>query len=257
MALSHVTKSHLPLISIIIPTYVRTSADMALLNETLATVATQTCGDYELIVVDDGSPLVVVRGLPPGTHIIRQNNTGPAVARNTGIVESRGEYLVFLDADDHLLPTALETGLAAFTAYPECGFAVGPRGEMTFEGAPVTWQIPVPPPQRELYTPLLGFDWYIIPPSSAMFLRHSVLTVGRFQNPWGADDLDFYLRMSRLFPARCYQSPAVTRYRRTVPVPLATANACSTASARSMRVNGRSCSAATKARPHSIAVCSN
>src|SRR5687767_4493713 len=169
-----------PLVSIIIPTYVKTSGDLALLNGTLATVATQTCSDYEVIVVDDGSPLVV-QGLPRGTRIIRQENAGPAAARNTGIAESRGDYLVFLDADDHLLPPALEAGLAAFAAHPECGFVIGPREEMTFEGAPVPWQVPVPPVQRDLYNSLLGFDWYIIPPSSAMFRRDSVLTVGGFQ----------------------------------------------------------------------------
>jgi hypothetical protein len=65
-----------------------------------------------------------------------------------------------------------------------------------------------------LYHALLGFDWYIIPPSSAMFRRDSLLTVGGFQDPWGADDLDLYLRMSHRFTAGCYQSPAVTRYRR-------------------------------------------
>ena len=47
-----------------------------------------------------------------------------------------------------------------------------------------------------------------------MFRRDSVLTVGGFQDPWGADDLDFYLRMSRRGTAWCSQSPAVTRYRR-------------------------------------------
>jgi glycosyltransferase involved in cell wall biosynthesis len=213
MTPSHVTTSHSPLVSIIIPTYVKTPGDMALLNETLATVGTQTCSDFEVIVVDDGSPLVL-QGLPQRTHVIRQDNAGPAAARNTGITESRGEYLVFLDADDHLLAPALEAGLAAFAAHPECGFVIGPREEMTFQGAPVTWQVPVPPVQRELYNSLLGFDWYIIPPSSAMFRRDSVSTVGGFQDPWGADDLDFYLRMSQRFTAWCYQSPAVTRYRR-------------------------------------------
>jgi hypothetical protein len=38
--------------------------------------------------------------------------------------------------------------------------------------------------------------------------------VGGFQNPWGADDLDFYLRVSYHFEAHCFSSPAVTRYRR-------------------------------------------
>lgn len=210
---SPVINRHSPLVSIIIPTYVRTPADMALLNETLASVATQTCRDSEVIVVDDGSPLAV-QGLQVQGRIIRQNNAGPAAARNAGIAASEGSYLVFLDADDQLLPPALEAGLAAFAAHPECGFVIGPREEMTFEGAPVSWQVPLPPEQRELYLALLGFDWYIIPPSSAMFRRDSVVGVGGFQDPWGADDLDFYLRISRRASAWCYQSPAVTRYRR-------------------------------------------
>jgi hypothetical protein len=68
--------------------------------------------------------------------------------------------------------------------------------------------------QTDLYTPLLAFEWYIIPPSSAMFRREVVDTVGGFRDPWGADDLDFYLRVSRSFTGWCYQAPAVTRYRR-------------------------------------------
>jgi hypothetical protein len=38
--------------------------------------------------------------------------------------------------------------------------------------------------------------------------------VGGFRDPWGADDLDFYLRVAHRFKACCYQNPAVTRYRR-------------------------------------------
>jgi hypothetical protein len=62
--------------------------------------------------------------------------------------------------------------------------------------------------------PLLGFNWYIIPPSSAMFRRQVVEEIGGFRDPWGADDLDFYLRASRSFEAWCYQGSPVTRYRR-------------------------------------------
>jgi hypothetical protein len=61
---------------------------------------------------------------------------------------------------------------------------------------------------------LLGFDWYIIPPSSAMFRRQLVEDLGGFRDPWGADDLDFYLRAAWRSTAWCYQAPAVTRYRR-------------------------------------------
>jgi glycosyltransferase involved in cell wall biosynthesis len=205
-----------PLVSIVVPCYATTEKHAELLRETLATVATQTCGDYEIVLVDDGSSVDLgeVAASHSGTVIHRQSNSGLAVGRNAGIALSRGRYIVFLDADDHLLPRALEAGLAALAAHPECGFVVGAREEMTFEGLPVTWSVPPPPQQTHLYKPLLGFDWYIIPPSSVMFRREVVDAIGGFQDPWGADDLDFYLRAAYRFPAWCHQSPAVTRYRR-------------------------------------------
>jgi hypothetical protein len=85
---------------------------------------------------------------------------------------------------------------------------------MTFEGIPVSWPVPVPPPQSDIYRALLAFDWYIIPPSSAIFRRPVVEALNGFQDPWGADDLDFYLRAARRYRACCYQEPPVTRYRR-------------------------------------------
>jgi glycosyltransferase involved in cell wall biosynthesis len=198
------------------PCHINTPEQAELLHETLQTVSTQTCQDYEIILVDDGSPEPIATMADAYTNIrsIRQQNAGPAVARNTGISQSRGQYLVFLDADDHLLPSALATGVEALMAHPDAGFAVGPREEMTFQGEPVPWHVPPPPPQTDIYLPLLRFDWYVIPPSSAMFRREVVEAVGGFQDPWGADDLDFYLRVARRHEACCYQSPAVTRYRR-------------------------------------------
>jgi hypothetical protein len=70
------------------------------------------------------------------------------------------------------------------------------------------------PGESRLYITLLGFHWYIIPPSSAMFRREAVEAVGGFRDPWGADDLDFYLRVARRFSGCCHDEQAVTRYRR-------------------------------------------
>ena len=204
-----------PLVSIIIPVYITTPAQAALLEETLGTVARQTYENYEVLVVDDGSPIdIPPNGDFPRTSVLRRENGGSALARNTGIAASRGDFLVFLDGDDHLLPPALDCGLRQLLEHDDCGFAVGPREEMTFNGAPVPWQVPPPPQMRRLYITLLGFDWYIIPPSSAMFRRSVVDDVGGFRNPWGADDLDFYLRVAYKYDACCYDAPAVTRYRR-------------------------------------------
>jgi glycosyltransferase involved in cell wall biosynthesis len=187
-----------------------------MLDETLGSVSAQTCDDYETIVVDDGSPIEIERVVARHRRcrLIRRHNGGSAQARNTGIAASRGGVLVFLDADDYLLECALETGVQQLACHPECGWTVGGHEEMTYEGAPVPWNVAQPPPATDIYLPLLRFDWYIVPPSSAMFRRELVEAIGGFQDPWGADDLDFYLRAAREQPAWCYDSPAVTRYRR-------------------------------------------
>ena len=106
--------------SVIVPCFVASETQARLLDETLATVEAQAGPPLEILVVDDGSPIdvaaVVVRH--PRARLLRQPNTGPAVARNLGIRESRGGHLVFLDADDHLLPGALAAGLRAFADAP-------------------------------------------------------------------------------------------------------------------------------------------
>lgn len=205
-----------PRCSIVIPFFGTHDRQLALLDETLATVDAQSSSDYEVIVIDDGSPIDVSRVATRhrGTRIYTQSNGGSALARNAGIAYGRGECFLFLDADDHLLPDALKTFFVALDAHPEAGFVVGPREEMTFDGEPVPWPVLPPPAQTDLYVPLLAFDWYIIPPSCAVFRRSVVERVGGFQNPWGADDLDFYLRAARVSAAWCFQTPAVTRYRR-------------------------------------------
>ena len=94
-------------ISVIIPCYNST----AYLPQAIESVLAQTYQNYEIILVDDGSTdriCEVVSSYLPSLHYIRQENRGPASARNTGLRAAKGEYLVFLDADDELLPGKLE-----------------------------------------------------------------------------------------------------------------------------------------------------
>ena len=95
-----------PLVSIVIPAYLTTAHQAELLVETLDTVTSQRPQNFETIVVDDGSRIDVAPITRPYAHTttLRQENAGSAVARNTGIEASNGEYFLFLDADDHLLP---------------------------------------------------------------------------------------------------------------------------------------------------------
>src|SRR6266513_5232454 len=97
------------LVSVIIPCYNQAH----FLHEAIESVLAQTYSNREIIVVDDGSTdntATVARCHSPPRYIY-QENAGPSAARNTGFEQSRGEYLVFLDADDRLLPEALEIGV--------------------------------------------------------------------------------------------------------------------------------------------------
>jgi len=100
-----------PLFSIVIPTYNRGNILPAAVRSVLA----QSCPDFELIIVDDGSSddtATVVAGF--ADHRIRymhQENGGGSKARNTGIKAAQGKYIAFLDADDTFLPDHLANAL--------------------------------------------------------------------------------------------------------------------------------------------------
>jgi glycosyltransferase involved in cell wall biosynthesis len=212
----HTLGARPPLVSVVLPCHVSSATQLARLDEALSSVTGQSCTDHEVIVVDDGSAVDV--GPVVASHrrafLVRQPQTGSALARNAGIDVARGGAFVFLDADDHLLPGALEAGLAALDARPACGFAIGPRLEMHDDAMPGDVRLAVPPDTPRLYVPLLRGDWRIVPPSSAIFRREAVERLGGFRDPWGADDLDFYLRAAWLFEAHCLPAPPLTRYRR-------------------------------------------
>ena len=97
-------KSHLPLVSIIIPVYNGESY----LRPTLEGVICQTHDRLEIIVCDDGStdttPLIVRQILDPRISYLRQSNSGVSAARNLGLSLSKGAYIIFLDSDDILPP---------------------------------------------------------------------------------------------------------------------------------------------------------
>jgi glycosyltransferase involved in cell wall biosynthesis len=102
-----------PAVSIIIPAY-----NVApFIGETLQSVFAQTFADYEVIVINDGSPDTeeFERVLEPYRERIRylkQENRGASVARNVGLRAARGEFVAFLDGDDLWAPNYLEEQLA-------------------------------------------------------------------------------------------------------------------------------------------------
>ena len=96
-----------PLVSAIIPTYNRAHV----IGEAVESALTQTYSNMEVIVVDDGSKddtLERLKKFGDRIRVIAQANAGPAAARNSGIEESRGELIAFLDSDDLWLPEKTE-----------------------------------------------------------------------------------------------------------------------------------------------------
>lgn len=86
-------------VSVIIPTYNRA----ALLKKAIDSVLGQTCRDFELIVVDDGSSddtKAIVSGYKGRLRYVFQDNRGPSAARNRGIREAQANFIAFLDSDD-------------------------------------------------------------------------------------------------------------------------------------------------------------
>ena len=95
------------MISVVIPLYNKE----AIIRKSLESVLTQDYDDFEVVVVNDGSTdrsAEIVKSIhDPRITLIEQKNGGPSKARNTGVKHAKGEWILFLDADDELLPGAL------------------------------------------------------------------------------------------------------------------------------------------------------
>ena len=111
-----------PLVSVIIATYNRAH----IISHAIESVLKQTCKDYEIIVVDDGSSdgteqLLRERYAEKIVYIGREANAGLSAARNTGIQAARGRYVAILDDDDLWLPEKLEMQICLIEKQPSLG----------------------------------------------------------------------------------------------------------------------------------------
>jgi glycosyltransferase involved in cell wall biosynthesis len=114
----------MPKVSVVIPCYNQGS----FLDEAVESVIAQTCRDFEIIVVNDGSTDEFTNRLlasydRPKTRVLHISNRGLASARNCGIDEARGGYILPLDADDRIGPSYLEKAVRILDAEPEIGIA--------------------------------------------------------------------------------------------------------------------------------------
>lgn len=101
----------------------------AYLEEAVGSALGQEAGAPHVVVVDDGSTdphtLAVLDRLPPEVDVVRQANAGPSAARNAGLARATTPFLLALDADDRLTPSALGILLDELRGDPRLGFAYG------------------------------------------------------------------------------------------------------------------------------------
>ncbi len=188
-------------VSVVIPCYNHAQ----FLAEAIESVLAQSYSNFEIIVVDDGSTddtAEVVRRYSVVCYVY-QENAGLSSARNTGLRESRGEFLVFLDADDRLLPEALEIGVSCLRQHPECAFASGHCRLIVVDGS-----LLAKPEQlnvaRDHYLELLRGN-YIWCPGSVIYKRSTFNIVKGFDTSLrAAEDYDLYLRITRDSPVFCH-----------------------------------------------------
>ena len=183
------------------------------LADALNSVLTQTRQADEIIVVDDGStdnPAAIAAQFP-NVRLIRQDNRGLAAARNTGLRGCATSHVVFLDADDLLLPHALEAGLACFARHPDYAFVYGGHRCIAEDG-------------RHLYDLFRAIDGdahlamlrrnEICMIAAVLFRRDCLLTAGGFDESLRrCEDVDIYLRITHKYPIAGH-STIVAEYRK-------------------------------------------
>jgi glycosyltransferase involved in cell wall biosynthesis len=185
-------------VSVVIPTY----NHQDLIVATLESVFAQSYTDFEVVVVNDGSPDDTAGVLRPFVEAgriryVEQENGGQGAARNRGIREARGEFVALLDDDDLWPPDKLEWQVAALRERPEAVLVYGPHALLQPDGSVA----PAPPkdhPSGRVHHEFRKGCW-LLSPGQALIRASSLREVGGFDPAiWGSDDWDLYIRLSRL-----------------------------------------------------------
>ncbi|MEZ4422214.1 MAG: glycosyltransferase family A protein [Gemmatimonadota bacterium] len=187
-----------PTVTVVIPTYGHAHT----VEETLESVFRQRFRDYEIVVVDDGSPDDTAAVLAPFVRsgrirYLHQSNQGQGAARNRGLAEARGRYVAFLDDDDLWQDDSLAWQVEALDAHDEAVLAYGDHRTLRPDGELQTADRIVRPSGR-VYEAFRRRNW-MVSPGQALMRRSALGQVGGFDpTVWGSDDWDLYIRLARV-----------------------------------------------------------
>jgi glycosyltransferase involved in cell wall biosynthesis len=198
----------MPYFSVVIPTYQRQD----LLEKAVRSILAQTYQDFEIIIVDDGSPHPIKLEIPGENRIriIRHEvNRGVSAARNTGIHAAHGDKLAWLDSDDLWLPDKLMVQFHYFTNNPDLQACV--TGLQYVSKRNIYNLIPKKP-ILELRD-VIGRN--VFGPGSTLAARRECYDrVGYFdESMFMSEDVDWLIRFVQIFRLGTIQEPlAVVRY---------------------------------------------
>src|SRR5688572_25541399 len=192
------------------------------IGETLESVFAQTFTDYEVIVINDGSPDTedLEKALEPYQNRLRylkQENRGAGAARNEGLRAARGEFIAFLDADDVWLPDYLDEQLS-FILRQDCDLVCADA--MHFGDSPLagrsfmqTYMDTAPPTGEVSFLGLISAEQSLIT-SGVLARREPIFEVGLFDEGLrNSQDFDLWLRLARQGRRLFYQRKILLRYR--------------------------------------------
>jgi glycosyltransferase involved in cell wall biosynthesis len=204
-----------PLVSVIVPAYDVTDYIGDALNSVLA----QTFKDYEIIVINDGSPdtEALERALAPFMPRIvylKQENRGVSAARNKGITTARGQFLAFLDGDDTWLPHYLEIQVARIQADPTID-VLYPNAVLFSGGAAAGEEFMTACPSNGEVT----FERLLLQECNvsncSIARRDVIIRVGLFdESLHSVEDFDLWLRVIKHGGRIAYHHDVLARYRR-------------------------------------------
>ena len=186
-----------PTVAVVVNTYNQAT----FLADALDSIFAQSRQPDEVIIIDDGSTDDAwgIAQRYRDADYVRQDNAGLAAARNTGLLRAKSQFIVFLDADDRLLPHALEQGLTTFGEMPDCAFVYGGHRVVDVKFRP-TGSDRFDPVGEDPYCDFLRFN-PIGMHATVMYRRNLLVQAGGFSADLSAcEDYDVYLRLSRAYP---------------------------------------------------------
>jgi glycosyltransferase involved in cell wall biosynthesis len=176
------------------------------LGEAVDSLIGQTRSPDQIIIVNDGSTdnTAEVAGQFKQACYLFQANRGLAAARNAGLQEAIGEYVLFLDSDDVLLPNAIEHCLAAFATQPDAAFVYGGHRYVDAMRQPICEVAPQHP--LDHFTALLRRN-HIAMHGTVMYRTDIIRKAGGFDESLPCcEDYDLYLRLAENYPVGVYDS---------------------------------------------------